>query len=149
MIVNVREIFQGIKSKLDINTALDLSGEECFEDHSFDNPVEVRGSIENRADIIELSLIITAFLKKPCDRCYESAERKMVLDISRILTTEPVKEEQEDYIFIENNRLDLSEFVSGEILLNVPIKHLCREDCKGLCPRCGTNLNINKCNCGN
>ena len=53
----------------------------------------------------------------------------------------------EDYIVIDDASLNLDEFVREEILLFLPNKILCKENCKGLCPKCGKNLNDGKCDC--
>ena len=53
----------------------------------------------------------------------------------------------DDYILTEGNSLDLDELVVSDILLELPTKLLCKEDCKGLCSSCGRNLNEGKCGC--
>ncbi len=50
---------------------------------------------------------------------------------------------------INNGILDLSEEIRQQVILNLPFKPLCQEKCKGLCSRCGENLNLKKCNCLN
>ncbi len=52
-----------------------------------------------------------------------------------------------DTFYYENGKIDLDRFVIESIIVNVPMKPLCREECKGLCPVCGTNLNFESCSC--
>ncbi len=52
-----------------------------------------------------------------------------------------------DTFYYENGKIDLDRFIIESIIVNVPMKPLCKEDCKGLCPVCGANLNIETCNC--
>ena len=54
--------------------------------------------------------------------------------------------DEEAEVFSEY-RLDLADFVTNEIRLGIPMKVLCREDCKGLCPKCGHDLNEGPCGC--
>ena len=55
--------------------------------------------------------------------------------------------DDDDYIVVKNRVLDLQELVNEEVSLNLPTKILCSDDCKGLCPQCGANLNVSKCDC--
>ena len=61
--------------------------------------------------------------------------------------TEPLGENQGEIILDDQHVLDMSEVVRQYVLTGVPIKPLCREECRGLCPECGTNLNEEKCKC--
>ena len=56
-------------------------------------------------------------------------------------------DDYDNYIVFENNSLDLDELVGEEIQLFLPAKMLCKEDCRGLCQKCGKNLNYEKCEC--
>lgn len=94
---------------------------------------------------IALTLVI------PCDRCLEDVRTPLHIKTERELTvreTEAQRTEASDEMdFISGSSLDVDSFVYGEILLNLPMKILCREDCKGICNRCGTNLNHGSCDC--
>ena len=72
-----------------------------------------------------------------CDRCLEPSSGKIVCNF----------EEEIDGNDIEENIADITEIVRDTFLANLPIQNLCREDCKGLCPVCGKNLNTGDCNC--
>lgn len=58
-----------------------------------------------------------------------------------------IKEDELDTGFYRDDEIDLDELLSEQIILNIPMKPLCSESCKGLCPRCGKDLNIETCNC--
>ena len=53
-----------------------------------------------------------------------------------------------DMVYLKEPVVDLFEILNQQIFLMIPEKHLCRESCKGLCPRCGANLNVETCSCG-
>ena len=57
------------------------------------------------------------------------------------------EEDFDDYIVVEGETLDLDELVYSDIVLLTPPKYVCSEDCKGLCPTCGKNLNEGECAC--
>ncbi len=93
-------------------------------------------------------------VKSVCSRCLETFEYPLVIELeeeffpaksSGFSTVE--SEETEDFTIGEDNVLDLSEAVRQNILVNLPIKPLCRPDCAGLCPKCGKNLNYGPCSC--
>lgn len=86
-----------------------------------------------------------------CARCLEQFKQKLIDSTDFIVT--PFKQEggiidDEDRVYYDANlRADLWEIVRQTIILALPLKPLCREDCQGLCPQCRTNLNKKKCNC--
>ena len=57
------------------------------------------------------------------------------------------EEDSGEYIQVDDYKLDLDELIRTDILLELPTKFLCKEDCKGLCPTCGKNLNEGACDC--
>lgn len=63
------------------------------------------------------------------------------------LVMEMNEEDQDTYILAEDGKLGLNELFRADILLALPTKYLCKEDCKGLCPVCGMNLNNSSCQC--
>ena len=56
-------------------------------------------------------------------------------------------EESDSILPVPDMKLDLDELVYSEVVVSVPMKHLCKEDCKGICEKCGKNLNEGECGC--
>ncbi|MCR4675524.1 MAG: DUF177 domain-containing protein [Lachnospiraceae bacterium] len=86
----------------------------------------------------------------PCDRCLEEVEIEIPVKISEefFISNDIITcDEEEGVICIEENSLDVDCLVVNEILVNWPAKVLCKEDCKGICPVCGKNRNIEECDC--
>ena len=112
---------------------LDLAGKD---DPKFAGPIEVKA----RVDKLGTSLLVLANIEgryaDQCARCLEPVEEKwkeeMTLEFPFDRSTE----------FIE-----LGEDIRQELILNAPPRMLCKEDCKGICPGCGANLNLEKCKC--
>ncbi len=86
----------------------------------------------------------------PCDLCLSDVPTAFDLSIRRELAIRDgavVSEDKEESAFLEGAVLDVDRLIYDELLVNWPTKILCREDCKGLCPVCGQNLNVRDCGC--
>lgn len=94
--------------------------------------------IYNTQDSFLLEGTIEADLILTCSRCLEKYESPVKLDISE----EVLKSDMED-----RDELFIDEIIVDNIILSLPIKTLCSETCKGLCPICGQNLNEGDCDC--
>ena len=64
-----------------------------------------------------------------------------------MLATAIERQESDTIITVPDMKLDVDEFVYSEVILDLPSKHLCEPDCKGICPNCGKNLNKGECGC--
>ena len=87
-----------------------------------------------------------------CDRCLDEFEGPLSARVEIVYLTEenpgPTESEEEvQYLSSETNVLDLGEDVRQFLILAVPQKLLCKDDCRGLCPKCGSNMNKVRCNC--
>lgn len=85
----------------------------------------------------------------PCDRCLEEVDRVFPIEIEKELdlTASDGEQSMEKSNFMAGTSLDVDQLIFGEILVSWPMKVLCREDCKGICKRCGANLNLAECQC--
>ena len=87
----------------------------------------------------------------PCDRCLKSVKYPFHLVFERELDLNLTAEERiaalEEQPYLQGYNLDVDQLVRDELLLNLPMKVLCAEDCKGICNRCGANLNYETCGC--
>jgi uncharacterized protein len=90
-----------------------------------------------------------------CDRCLEPYTWDLSKDFKLYLSMIPFKgdadielaEDDLDLDFINDNFLDPDQIIKEQLILSVPLKTLCRTECKGICPLCGSNLNIVECSC--
>ena len=86
----------------------------------------------------------------PCDRCLKPVEQSVELNFEReLLAPELVIDEdtKEDQHFVEEYELDMEALLTEELQMAWPTKTLCSEECKGICKKCGKNLNDEKCEC--
>ncbi len=94
-------------------------------------------------------------LSLACSRCLEKARLPLATEFRYTFLPGPpateeekeLKDEELDVGFYSDDQISLDALVFEQILLQIPMKTLCRDDCRGLCPRCGTNLNAGSCNC--
>lgn len=128
--------------------ALDLSGLELDGVKPFCAPVKVSVRLRGLAGSVLLNAHLLYTVTMPCDRCCETVSRECARDFSHVLVRELSDEQDSDaYIAVPEERLDLDELLREDILLDMPVKFLCSPDCRGLCPRCGKNLNEGDCGC--
>jgi len=105
------------------------------------------GEIENTAGVLTLRGTIRAGLRCACDRCAREFDREVALPLEVPLAAELQDEESPDYYLLDGDELDLADLLETSFLLDMDTRFLCREDCKGLCPRCGADLNLGPCGC--
>lgn len=146
MIVELKRIFEIVDESLDIEYSIDLSDYELFDDKPFITPVSVKGVVFNRAGIVTLNYSISFRLKLNCDRCFLQFERDFAYSFEQILVTS-LNTDNDEFIVVPDMELDLDPLILSDILLSLPSKLLCSEDCKGLCQKCGANLNQTSCLC--
>lgn len=83
-----------------------------------------------------------------CDRCLTEVPVTLNLEFDRMVTSPGVEDENADDLgFMDGYQLDVEAFLHNEILVNWPVKILCKEDCRGICPVCGQNRNREECGC--
>ena len=113
------------------------------------DPVLASGTVRNTAGVLMMKGMITTRIYGVCDRCASDFERDIEIPIDVILVTELADEDNEDeWVFpLEGDSADLDDIVRTVFVLNMDSKLLCEPDCKGLCCKCGKNLNHGPCNC--
>lgn len=133
----------------DFSVSLDLS-DLCFGSCCpLKSPVIASGTVRNTAGVLMTTGTISAHLTAVCDRCAREFEKDVRYPIDVVLVTELADEENEDdrTFLLDGNFADMDEIVRTVFILNMEPKFLCSEDCKGLCCRCGKNLNDGPCDC--
>jgi len=135
--------------KLDFSTSVDLSDLVYGTSNPVTEPVLASGTVRNTAGVLVMKGMITTCIHGTCDRCATDFDRKMEIPIDAVLVTELANEENEDeWVFpLEADTADLDDIVRTVFVLNMDSKLLCKEDCAGLCCKCGKNLNSGPCGC--
>ena len=147
MKIQLKRVFENPGEVLPLEFQLDLSGVKRGGSHPIPSPVRISGKVENRAGVVSLGYLANYTLNMQCDRCLAPILRDCSVPFEHTIVEKLYTDENDDLILCEDGVLDLDELITSDILLELPIKMLCREDCKGLCPKCGTNLNESTCGC--
>lgn len=147
MILDLKKLFVTENYTLPIDHNVDLSDLEFSGAYPLKKPVTTSGKITNRAGLVTLSLNMVYVFSAPCDRCGLPTEICHTVELEKSLAPEIAGTDSDDIIVIDDYKLDLDELIYTEIVISLPMKHLCREDCKGLCNICGKNLNEGVCKC--
>ena len=149
MLLDLSKLIGSPGSALDFETSLDLSELDFGGCRPAKQPVTASGTVRNTAGVLLMRGEVRTRLFGVCDRCAREFERDVVFPLEAVLVTELASEQNEDdWVFVlENGCADLDDIVNTTFVLNMDTKLLCKPDCKGLCCRCGANLNDGPCSC--
>ena len=127
----------------------DFSDMEFGGSYPATDPVQTVGEIRNTAGVLMLTATVTTTLHGVCARCAKPFERALTIPVSAILETDADSAAPDDLwtFTVSGDAVDLDEIVRTAFVLGIDSKLLCREDCKGLCFRCGADLNLGECAC--
>ncbi len=155
MFINLTEVLTSEDKVLTMQTETDMKevtvGGEVFEILekspvclTLTNIGKGRAAVEGQAEIM---------LAMKCDRCLKPVEEKLVLQFSREVHAPDVylehmdEEAEDDQSFMDGYQLNVEDLLNNEIIINWPSKILCKPDCRGICMKCGRNLNTGTCEC--
>ena len=147
MLLELKKVFLVENEALKAEYELDLHDMDFNGTKPLKTPIKVKANAVNRAGVVNLAVSAGFDYSAPCDRCGEETITSFCYSFNHTLVQSLAGENEGDYIETPDFTLDLDELVTTDILLELPLKHLCREDCKGLCPKCGKNLNLGECGC--
>ena len=147
------DITKGIQRKgVDVPFELsDVWGEDHWNGDtiSYVGPVSFSGTYMLADETVIVRGIARAVIESPCARCLKPTETEIEaeLDEAFIRDTGEEREEDDDQYMYSGHVLELDEAVRTSLLLEMPSRIFCKEDCKGFCCQCGADLNINECSC--
>ena len=149
MLLGLTKIIDSPGASVPFSTSVDLR-DLCYGiSYPVTEPVLASGQVRNTAGVLVMTGSIETTIHGICDRCAENFDREIHFPIDVVLVTELSNEENEDeWVFpLEGDSADLDDIVRTVFVLNLDSKLLYKEDCKGLCHRCGKNLNDGPCSC--
>ena len=149
MMLGLSKIIETPGASVPFSTSVDLS-DLCYGvSYPVTEPVLADGMVRNTAGVLVMTGDLRTTIHGTCDRCARDFDREINFPIDVVLVTELANEENEDeWVFpLEGDCADLDDIVRTVFVLNLDSKLLCSEDCKGLCHRCGKDLNDGPCNC--
>ena len=147
MLLNVKPLLHTPGKRLDFQFELDLSDMEFSGRYPISRPVAVSGEVRNTAGILELTLNARSTRDAVCDRCGKAFVQEKDVLFACMLAEELQNEENDEIVLLEDGMVDVGDLARTAFILDMDTKTLCSEDCKGLCPRCGADLNLGPCSC--
>lgn len=137
--------------ELSLDTA-DADTATILSDVRFPSPLKVIGEITNTAGYMRLALSMSVDYETICARCLTDIKGRFTHSLEKTVAPRDLLGELneyklDDYAIIEDGFLDMDKHLIEELEVEFPLRFLCKEDCRGLCQRCGKNLNDGECNC--
>jgi len=148
MQVNLKQLFLEEGKTVPIDAILPNTEEKLWPGHPIGSPVTISGKVTNQAGIVAYDYVARFLYHSECARCCAEVKREMACQFHHILVEHLSNEGNEEaYIILDDGMLDVDGLAAEDISLELPTKVLCRDDCKGLCPKCGKNWNEGSCDC--
>jgi len=149
MLLGLSQIIDRPGESVSFSVSVDLSDLLYGTCYPVSEPVLASGTVRNTAGVLVMKGQLNTCIHGVCDRCASDFSRNMEIPIDVVLVEELSNEDSEDeWVFpLEADSADLEDIVRTVFVLNMDSKLLCKPDCKGLCHRCGKNLNDEVCNC--
>jgi uncharacterized protein len=147
MVIDVSELVSNKNREKEIH--LDFKKEKMWYENEFiqfSKPVALHLIFKPNGYELDLTGSMETELLLACSRCLETFSYSVNIELNERLS-KTLNSEDEDIIFINDDRLDLNEIVENNIISMLPIKRLCNKGCKGLCHQCGINFNHSTCKC--
>ena len=167
MLLDMAQLYGGTKDTLTFSYTFDPAAEETdspesnealdsmplvFDGVTFPEPVRVEGKVVNMGGYVLLTETAEVTYETGCARCLEPVHGTLAFHVEKPVAEEKgltalSDKENDDYVQVKDGHIDLDAPVRDEMLMGFPVRFFCSEDCKGLCPGCGVNLNTGTCMC--
>lgn len=153
MIIDLDALKRERTSQLDLDFLLNLDTINYYGDEILlPNPFSVKGKLYIMNDKVFLTCDVDTVMEVKCSRCIKPFTYQFNTKVNGELISEELYNEEEDIdigdiILYHNNTIDLVEVIKDNIFTNIPIKTLCSKTCKGICSKCGKDLNLEECRC--
>ena len=149
MLIDLTDIIRNENGKLTVSEGFDMPEIRFMgEEFNFSEPFKAEGVIVNNSKALELDMTVSGKASVHCARCGKPLTVDICFPVRETLVREGEENpEDEDIILYSGKEIELDDVIVSNFLMNVPVKYLCREDCKGLCSVCGADLNEGDCGC--
>ena len=146
MLLDLREIIEIPGKSVPFEAELDTELLDFESVKEYTTAPVAKGEVINEAGILRLEGTLTAEMVCICDRCGKEFESIKKMELSALITDGET--DDPEAFTLEGDKLDLEETLETLLILDMETKFLCDPECKGLCSRCGANLNLGPCKCG-
>lgn len=149
MLYDVSKVLKNFGETIDVSGSLELPNLKKANGAAQFMSLSFSGTIENIGGVLLFSAKANGRYLVLCSKCAKELEKDFSCDISELLVNEEIAGEREndDAVTFSGHEADLDSVVLANVYLLLPSVFLCKEDCKGLCKKCGADLNLEKCTC--
>ena len=153
MLINLSKFLSSDKISLEINEEFVIDDQEFIEKTHLNNPVTFNGEFFKVEGSTILNAIVSYNYTEECARCLDKFDNKNNVKFEAVVVSNKNYDEPDDTdeirLIYEDGCVKLDEVIKQMIYLSLPMKAVCKENCKGICPNCGVNLNFEECKCKN
>ena len=147
MLIDLGRIIHYDEAELPVDLDLTIEANELGDIvQKVEKPFHIKGQIRNVRDLLTFGGKITGRFLVLCSRCNSEVWVDFECGFDETILKQ-ADDAMSDGILVENDAIDIKDAMISNIIVNLPIRYLCDKNCKGLCPSCGANLNIENCNC--
>lgn len=151
MVVDLLPILNTEGARMEVRGDVDLGGLRLTDGGpEFASPVQVDAAMTCIGDTIEFEGTVSGCFRVLCARCAKELTQAFSFPFSEALSNKPGQapdNDEDGVIAFAGTTVDITDIISSNILVNLSLKYLCSDDCKGLCPTCGADLNAGPCGC--
>ncbi len=157
MAIDVRKVLSGEVNKMVIDYDFSLEDGDYPFDTKIDSvvftaPIHIDGTIVNMGGYVRLTATVNAKYDAECALCLTPLMRNFAVEFERTVVgkgelANTSEDDGEDYIEVADGMLDIELAAAEQLMMEFPMREVCSEDCKGLCMKCGKNLNEGDCTC--
>ena len=148
MIIDISRLLVNDGASINIDKSIEIEpGIFNEQDIIITAPVKASGDIKSISGMLYLTLGISAKYTAKCSRCLADTAEELDFTINEVYSKHGLENEKDELIILDSNEIDLQDIIVQALSCALPITSLCSENCKGFCPECGCNLNVETCNC--
>lgn len=149
MLISLKSLAQSQTRSKSFEYSIDLSDENVNYEFPFQAPIKVTGVMADKAGAVFFDARAEYTLTVHCARCMKEFTVDKTQDIHYLISTESEENsnETDGMYYAGSEEIETDDIIVPDIIMDMDIAFLCREDCKGLCPKCGCDLNETTCSC--
>lgn len=144
MLLDLKKLVEGSAVSLPFETSFDASG---IDSDVISGEVLVKGAVSDHSGLIVLEGEITPSLTAVCARCGNEFNYSVPTKLYAKVAASLENGDNDDFVIMEDQKIDITEIARSALILDLPSRFLCRDDCRGICQKCGADLNKNPCSC--
>ena len=147
MEISIKSLLRGEVRSISFDYEIPLEYNE--NGYELDKCAKIKGTVKDMGGYMQLDAECAVDYKTRCARCLKELDGSCSITFTRPVATrlEADNEEEEYLLANENSALVIDEVITEELYLSLPLRSLCKDDCKGLCIKCGCNKNEKECEC--